>query len=118
MLTVRLLRQGEVLAIFPEAYPTIDPHSPTRQDDEAFLPFRSGFARLVELAERDGTTHVAVIPTSLEYRRGDRWHATLRFGSPLWRADFATRAQFVRAVEQRVHALSTTQAPMTIQSQI
>lgn len=117
-LAVRLLRQGEVLAIFPEAYPTIDPHRTPKQGDEAFLPFRSGFARLVELVERDSTTHVAVIPTGLEYLRGEHWHATLRFGSPLWRADFATRAQFVQEVEQRVHALSTTQTPMTIQPQM
>jgi len=49
---------------------------------------------------------VAVIPTGLEYTQAHPWHATLRFGSPLWRADFATSAHFVQAVEQHVHELS------------
>jgi len=105
-LVIRLLRQREVLAVFPEAYPTIDPHRTTKQGNEAFLPFRPGFARLVEWAERDGDTRVAVIPTGLEYTQAHPWHATLRFGSPLWRADFATSAHFVQAVEQHVHELS------------
>lgn len=117
-LVVRLLRQREVLALFPEAYPVIDPHVTVRPQGEAFLPFLSGFARLLELAEKDGKTRVAVIPTGLEYTQEGRWRATMRFGPPLWRADFADTTQFVRAVEQRVHELSAARTPMTMQPQV
>ena len=34
---------------------------------EAFLPFRQGFARIAEMAERDGHTHVAIIPAGFTY---------------------------------------------------
>ncbi len=105
-LTLQLLRQGEALVIFPEAYPTIDPSPSPKQGALSFLPFRSGFARLLELAERDGQTRVAVVPTGLHYAQGERWHVTLRFGPPLWRADFPSTAHFIQAVEEQVHVLS------------
>src|SRR5581483_10353110 len=67
--SVRLLRNGEALVIFPEAYTNID----------AFLPFRPGLARLVTMAERDGRTQVAIVPTGLIYTHPcGRWQATLR----------------------------------------
>lgn len=111
-LALQLLRQGEVLVIFPEAYPTIDPLPSPKQGDEDFLPFRPGFARLLELAEKDGQTRVAVVPAGLHYVQRERWHATLRFGPALWRQDFATTEQFVQAVEERVHVLSSAAAPL------
>lgn len=111
-LSLKLLRQEEVLAIFPEAYPAIDPHPGPREAGQAFLPFRPGFARLVELAEQDGKTRVAIIPAGLTYtRQGQNWQLTLRFGPALFRQDFRARAQLVQAVEQRVQALSTQEAP-------
>jgi putative membrane protein len=125
--SVRLLRNGEVLAVFPEAYPNIDPAFTPKNDKNAFLPFRPGFARLVEMAERDGHTHVAIVPAGLTYvqnehtmssksdkrryahRREDIvWHVTLRFGPALSLRDYTDSAQLIQAIEEQVTALSSS----------
>jgi uncharacterized membrane protein/1-acyl-sn-glycerol-3-phosphate acyltransferase len=113
---VRLLRSGEILVIFPEGYPNIDPHSTPKLDFDAFLPFRSGFARLAELAEKDVQTRVAIVPAGLSYtrERARRWSATLRFGQALFLSDFAGTEQLLRTVETRVRALSSTVPPAAI----
>ena len=118
-LAIQLLRQGEILVVFPEAYPVIDPLASPREDATALLPFRSGFARLLELAEKDGQTHVAVVPAGFHYARRERWQATLRFGPALFRQDFATTGQLTQAVEQRVRELSSPQTdPAPAQAQM
>ncbi|HLH62785.1 MAG TPA: carotenoid biosynthesis protein [Ktedonobacteraceae bacterium] len=104
--SVRLLRNGEALVIFPEAYPNIDPAPTPKKDKEAFLPFRPGFARLVEMAERDGHTRVAIIPAGFSYVQRERWYVTLRFGPALFRDDYPDSAHLVQAIEKRVHGLS------------
>jgi hypothetical protein len=67
----------------------------------------------VELAEKDGITRVAIVPTGLSYIRGegDSWHATVRFGQPLYRKDFDNVEQLVHVVEEDVHALSYATPP-------
>src|SRR2546427_11009039 len=109
----RLLRSGEMLVMSPEGYANIDPHPTPKTDLDSFLPFRRGFVKLAELAERDGKTRVAIIPAGFTYTRvGDKsWHATVRFGSALFRSDFASTEQLLQAVEERVHALSYAVAP-------
>jgi 1-acyl-sn-glycerol-3-phosphate acyltransferase len=104
----RLLRSGEMLVMFPEGYANVDPHPTPKTGLDAFLPFQRGFVRLAELAERDGKTRVAIIPAGFSYtREGDkRWQATVRFGSALFRSDFASTDQLLQAVEERVQALS------------
>ncbi|QBD81128.1 hypothetical protein EPA93_36215 [Ktedonosporobacter rubrisoli] len=104
--SIRLLHRGEVLVIFPEAYPNIDPIFTPKQSENDFLPFRPGFKRLVDLAARHGSVPVAIIPTGLYYKRFKRWHVTLRFGQPLFRDDFENTNQLIAAVEERVQALS------------
>ena len=112
---VRLLRSGEILVIFPEGYPNIDPHPTPKSDLDAFLPFRPGIVKLAELAEKDGQTRVAIVPAGLTYtrERGKRWHTTVRFGQALFLSDFAGTEQILHAVEERVHALSYTVSPST-----
>jgi uncharacterized membrane protein/1-acyl-sn-glycerol-3-phosphate acyltransferase len=112
---VSLLRAGEVLVIFPEAYPNIDPHPSPKSDLQQFLPFRPGFVKLVELAERDGRTQVAVVPAGLAYvqersNRG-RWRVTVRFGQALYRRDFLSSEQMRRFVEEQVQLLSAASTP-------
>jgi 1-acyl-sn-glycerol-3-phosphate acyltransferase len=109
----RLLRSGAILVMFPEGYASIDPHPTPKQDIDAFLPFQRGFVRFAELAERDGKTRVAIIPAGFTYtREGDKpWHATVRFGSALFRSDFANSEQLLQAVEERVQALSYAVLP-------
>jgi putative membrane protein len=111
--SARLLRSGEVLVIFPEGYPNLDPHPTPKSGMDSFLPFRSGFIKLVELAERDGQTHVAIVPAGLNYSRADGkgWQATVRFSHPLFRSDFASSEQAIHAVEQQVHLLSAAVLP-------
>ena len=103
---VDLLRGGQVLLVFPEGYPNIDPSFTPKADDGAFLPFESGFLRFVALAEQDGITRVPIVPVGLEYQRRDRWRVTVRFGHPVRRSpDVASRAQ-VAAIEEQVRRLS------------
>jgi len=103
---VRLLRNNEGLLIFPEAYPTIDAASVSRREEDSFLPFRSGVARIVEIAERDGRTRVVIVPVGLRYAHHRRWQVTLRFGSPLRREDFPSTQALVQALEEWVQKLS------------
>ena len=105
-LAIRLLRQQETLVIFPEAYPVIDPEPSPRKDQQTFLPFRPGFTSLIELAEKDGQTHVAIVPAGLDYAWKGRWQVTVRLGQALTLRDFADTQQLVQAVEQQVHQLS------------
>ncbi len=105
--TVRLLRSERLLVIFPEGYPNIDPHPTPKTDLDAFLPFKPGFIKLAEMAERDGQTQVAIVPTGFVYRKeGHRWHATVRFSQPLFRRDFASNTTLLRTVEESVRTLS------------
>lgn len=102
-----LLRQGEGLVIFPEAYPNVDPDPNPKDRGASFLPFREGFVRLVELAERDKQTRVAIVPTGFCYTPGKRrWQVTVRLGTPLYRQDREDAAALASAIEERVQELS------------
>ena len=102
----RLLRRGELLLVFPEGYPTIDPSGSRKASDDAFLPFRPGFAAIVAHAERLGARRVPIVPVGIAYERAKRTNVTVRVGLPLYRCDFASREALVGEVELRVRALS------------
>ena len=104
--SVRLLRSGEALVVFPEAYPNIDPAPTPKKDKDAFLPFRPGFAKLAEMAERDGRTRVAIVPAGFTYVQREQWHITLQLGPALFRDDYPDSTHLVRSIEQRIHDLS------------
>jgi uncharacterized membrane protein/1-acyl-sn-glycerol-3-phosphate acyltransferase len=104
--SVRLLREGEVLVVFPEAYPDIDPRNSPRVETHGSLPFRQGFARLVEMAERDEQTSIAIVPAGLSYVQNGRWNVTLRFGPARSRSDYDDYTHLVQDVEKRVRELS------------
>lgn len=102
-----LLQQGEYVVVFPEAYPTIDPEWNPKKDGTPFLPLRSGVVRLMELAERDGTTRVSLVPAGFSYvEDGKRWHIILRLGPPLFRADYPNEEQMMQTIEQHIQSLS------------
>ena len=119
---VALLRAGETLVIFPEAYTSVDIFPTPKDDGRSFMPFRPGFAKLAQLAERDGVTQVSILPAGFFYERltGPRrpawrfsrhkmWRVTLRLGEPATIAARATPAEVdavVAEVERAVHTLS------------
>jgi len=108
--TVALLRAGEIVIVFPEGYPTIDPHETRKPDRDAFLPFQAGFVQLVDQAQRDGTTRVPISPVGFEYEPLDpkekRWRVVARFGEPLVATPGQDRASLAQDVECRVRTLS------------
>jgi putative membrane protein len=104
--TVELLRAGELVVIFPEGFPDVDPKG-SRKPDGRMLPFHDGFARFVELSERGSETRVAVVPAGLSFTGAGYHRPVVRFGPPLMRESFPTRRAFIDEVERRVAALST-----------
>jgi 1-acyl-sn-glycerol-3-phosphate acyltransferase len=104
---VALLRASQVLAIFPEAYPNIDPSYTPKTSDDELLPFRPGFIRIAARAERDGQTRIPIVPAGLLYRRGPRWSVRLRFTRPLFLSEWPDHVRLLRAVETQVHQLSS-----------
>lgn len=106
--SLAILRAGEVLLVFPEAYPAIDPNPTPKPDTDGWLPFRPGFAHLVRLAQRrDGLT-VPVVPVGFAYQRiaGDRWRVRARLGPPLLMEPGEATHAFVSRVEAGVRARS------------
>lgn len=104
--SVELMRAGELLAIFPEGYPTIDPVT-TRKGGEEWLPFAPGFLKIVEMAAREGIS-VPLIPAGFSYRfpAGRRAEVTLRYGAPIVPGERFVRRDLLARVENEVHRLS------------
>jgi putative membrane protein len=110
-LSLRLLREGRLLLVFPEGRPAIDPAGNRTNDADGFLPFDAGFRGLAERA----TPATPILPVGLWYapRPGRGWTVWLRFGRPLYLTAGERgqhRAQ-VATVEAEVRRLST--APTT-----
>jgi 1-acyl-sn-glycerol-3-phosphate acyltransferase len=106
--SIAVLRAGRVLVVFPEAYPNIDPHPTPKPNLDSFLPFRPGFAGLADMARREGSAPVPIVPAGLCYEHGSRWRVTLRFGAPLFVENRTDRSRVARAVERQVRRLSAT----------
>lgn len=99
--TTRLLRAGRVVLVFPEGYPTIDPTGSRKAAPDAWLPFAGGLLTMLDLAEGDAATQVALVPVGFTYARAQRWSITARVGPPLDRAQ-----RSIGAIEASVKALS------------
>ena len=104
--TIDALRRGDLVLIFPEAYPTIDPKPTPKTSDDELLPFRPGFLRFASLAEQDGQTRAPILPVGFEYRRGPRWGITVRFGEPQrpW-PDLDAHLQHIQSEVRRLSGL-------------
>jgi 1-acyl-sn-glycerol-3-phosphate acyltransferase len=80
-LSLRLLREGRLLLVFPEGHPAIDPEGNRKNDPDGFLPFDAGFLVLAKRAGLD----VPIVPVGLWYapRPAGGWIVWLRFGRPV-----------------------------------
>lgn len=105
---VRALWAGDVVAIFPEAYPNVDPVYTPKQGNE-MIAFRDGFARVAAIASR--RSPVALIPAGLEYRDE---HVTLRFGSPRYARPEMDIDSLVSDIEREVRHLSAMPADESV----
>lgn len=104
--SVELLCEGRALGIFPEGHPNVDPHYTPKTRPDEFLRFRSGFARIAELAAERLGRPVPVVPAGTAYLPGRRWRATFRFGAPIHAPHPAGTSALVAAVEEAVRKLS------------
>jgi 1-acyl-sn-glycerol-3-phosphate acyltransferase len=107
--SVELLAQDRILVVFPEGYPTIDPHYTPKTRPEEFLHFKSGFAAIAAAAERRVKAKIPMLPTGLIYTKvgqGSRWTVRLNIGEPVYSKDFASRQLLLKYMEQRVAELS------------
>ena len=99
-----LLRRGQVLTVFPEGYPTIDPHG-ARKNADGWLPFRAGVLAVAAAAQRDGGPAVPILPVGLRYEpAGARTRVTVVLGEALRLG--ANRAALLAELETRVRELS------------
>lgn len=104
---IELLAAGEVLVVFPEGYPNIDPRYTPKRSPNEVLPFRAGFAVAAGAAEQRAGVEVPIVPAGLFYLPGvARWQATVRFGAPHFADRRVPREWLVRAVENSVARLS------------
>mgnify|MGYP001203991452 CR=1 FL=1 len=100
-----ILNEGKVLLVFPEGYPTIDPHGSPKAGPDDFLPFEPGLARIARNAWNQGIPAV-IVPLGFRYVESDRWQVTLRFGAPIG-IEAGEKAEDLTAIVQRqVIALS------------
>jgi len=105
--TTCLLRAGRVVLVFPEGYPNVDPCGSRKPALDGWLPFEPGFLKMIEIAERDGTTDVALVPVGFNYTRAGRgrWSIVARIGPPL--AHFERTTASVNAVIRRLSATAS-----------
>lgn len=104
-LVTRLLREGKVVVIFPEGYPTIDPIRTVKADQRQILPFRPGLLNLAAMAQQDGAS-VAIMPVGLHYTESRPRELAIRLGAPLYLTPGTGRRDLLRQLEERVHDLS------------
>ncbi len=109
--SVDLLAEGQVVVVFPEGYPVIDPHgSPKQETGTAFLPFEPGVVRLVRMAESGGEA-IPMVPVGFAYDRTDdgRWQIEMSVGDPVWRSDFADDDACLVELEDMVRELCSSE---------
>lgn len=108
--SLAVLEQGHVLLVFPEGYPNIDPGYTPKPDEEAYLPFQSGFVRLATLAATQGM-RVPIVPAGFSYTRGERWRVELRFGEPVTVERRQDEPAVLAGIEVEIRRLSQSNAP-------
>jgi len=103
--SVELLRRGELLAIFPEGYPRVDPQGNATGDE--WPPFAGGHISIALRALRLGLD-VPLIPAGFAYAGPPEKPASivLRFGAPQYLRSPRAREDVERSLQSTVRALS------------
>ena len=101
----KLARNGELIAIFAQGFPAIDPLQGPGSGG-GWLPLRTGYLGVARHLARAGIA-VPIVPVGLGYEQaGERTAVTVRFGEPLTTAAVRDRGAFADGVERSVAALS------------
>jgi len=104
--SIELLVSGQLLVVFPEGHPNIDPHRAARKPPKELLPFKAGFAAIAAAAEKRLHARLPIIPAGLHYTKSQPCIAELNFGATVWLKDFPCRSLLVRDLEERIANLS------------
>ncbi|HET9660045.1 MAG TPA: 1-acyl-sn-glycerol-3-phosphate acyltransferase [Thermomicrobiales bacterium] len=114
--SVEILRDGKILLVFPEGYPTIDPHpTPKRRRDEV-LPFHTGFVRIAQNA-LDAGIPVRTVPVGFRYdERPYGWDVMMRFGHELPIDRSGAPARFAETARRAIIGLSDLEVGTTEQT--
>jgi putative membrane protein len=102
---IALLGSGGCLTVFPEAFPNVDSVPTPKQSEDEFFPFRPGIIRLVTWVQKDPHVRVPIVPAGFHYRRGRRWHITVRFGPAIYLDELGEGASPGTVLEAQVRAL-------------
>jgi 1-acyl-sn-glycerol-3-phosphate acyltransferase len=106
--SIALLEQDQLVVIFPEAYPNVDPHYTPKIGAQEMLPFKAGFAAIAGAAEKRLKQVIPLIPVGLSYSGGKRRVVYLNCGEPLSARDFISREALIGKLEQDVAMLSNS----------
>ena len=101
-LSVKLLDEGRLMAIFPEGFPNVDPGSTPKLSTSDWLRFEPGAVRLARLASTRQGAPVPLIPVGLHYQEGPKWKVSLRFGTPMEVTRREDEARVLADLEQEV----------------
>jgi 1-acyl-sn-glycerol-3-phosphate acyltransferase len=66
--SIEWLVSGQLLVVFPEGCPNIDPHSAPRKSPKELLPFKAGFAAIAATAKKGLHDRLPIIPAGLLYK--------------------------------------------------
>ncbi len=108
--SIHILSSGEILVVFPEAYPNVDPTYSPKSAPGEFLPFQSGFARIAQIAEKRLGRQIPLVPVGFEYKHAGQAEIVVRFGQPAYLSQFASVDDAVAQLERRVISLSKPRA--------
>ena len=114
--SVQLLVEGKILVVFPEGYPNIDPTYTPKTEPDQFLPFKTGFVRILRAAEARLGSKIPIIPAGIHYATGESWQGYLKFGTAIYRNENASRAELIGRLEYEVKRLSgiSVETPSTV----
>jgi putative membrane protein len=112
--SIDILVAGGVLVIFPEGYPTIDPHYTPKTREQELLPFKRGFTAVLAAAEKRLRGEIPLIPVGVRYRAERKWTAQIAFGAAVKASDFTCPEALVKKLELEVARLSGIDAPSAV----